>query len=83
MVVRCIDECKFYMRIGKRVGNQYWQVVSLNDEHICQRTTQNRQAKIEWLGKKFSHILRYTSDMKPTRLVALSFDKWGVKLSSD
>ncbi|KAI5395136.1 hypothetical protein KIW84_061653 [Lathyrus oleraceus] len=68
MIVRCIDEYKIYMGIGKKFGNQYWQVVNLYDEHNCHRTTQNRQAKIEWLGKQFIHILRHTLDMKPVGL---------------
>lgn len=57
--------------------------MSLYDEHTCHRITQNRQAKIEWLGKHFRHILRHTPDMKPSGLITLSFDKWGVKLSSN
>lgn len=79
----CMDECKFYMRIGKRVDNQYWQVVSLYDDHTCHRTTQNKQANIEWLAKKFSHILRYSHDMKPATLVNECVDRQGVKLSYD
>lgn len=50
MVIRCIDGCKFYMRISKRDGKQYWQVVTLYRDHTSLRTNQNRQVKIEWLG---------------------------------
>ncbi|XP_058766723.1 uncharacterized protein LOC131640331 [Vicia villosa] len=83
MVILCMEGCKFYMRISKRVGNQFWQVVSLVDEHTCYRTPNNRQAKTEWLAKKFSHILRHNPDMKPAGLVAESIERWGVKLSHD
>ncbi|XP_058733914.1 uncharacterized protein LOC131605589 [Vicia villosa] len=83
MVVKCMDGCKFYMRITKRVGNQFWQVVSLIDEHTCYRTAHNRQAKTTWLAKKFAHILRHSPDMKPVGLIAEAVDRWGVKLSHD
>ncbi|XP_058733531.1 uncharacterized protein LOC131605157 [Vicia villosa] len=45
--------CTFHMRISKRVGNQFWQVVSLVDEHNCSRTPNNRQAKTTYLAKQF------------------------------
>ncbi|XP_058776681.1 uncharacterized protein LOC131651009 [Vicia villosa] len=83
MVVKCMDGCKFYMRITKRIGNQFWQFVSLIDEHTCYRTAHNRQAKTTWLAKKFAHILRHNPDMKPVGLIAEAVDRWGVKLSHD
>ncbi|XP_058784528.1 uncharacterized protein LOC131659338 [Vicia villosa] len=83
MVVKCIDGCKFYMRITKRVGNQFWQVASLIDEHTCHRTPYNRQAKTTWLAKKFAHILRHSPNMKPVGLIAEAVERWGVKLSHD
>lgn len=64
------------MRFNKRIENQYWQVVSLFDEHTCHTTTHNRQAKTEWLAKKFRHILRHSSDMKPIGIIVESIDKW-------
>lgn len=45
MVINCMEDCRFYMRISKRVENQFWQVVSLFDEHTCHRTLHNSQAK--------------------------------------
>jgi hypothetical protein len=83
IVVRCEEGCPFYMRISKRVGNQFWQVVSLKDEHLCHRGPTNKQAKTEWLAKEFAHTLRHSPDMKPSGLIALAIDKWGVKLSHD
>ncbi|KAI5393729.1 hypothetical protein KIW84_060734 [Lathyrus oleraceus] len=41
------------------------------------------QAKITWLVKNFSHILRYNPDMKPMGLIVEVVDIWGVKLSYD
>ncbi|XP_058726237.1 uncharacterized protein LOC131597563 [Vicia villosa] len=70
------------MRFSKRVGNQFWQLVSLTNDHTCRRTAKNRQAKTEWLAKKFIPILRHTPEMRPKGLIAESFEKWGVKLSS-
>ncbi|XP_058783420.1 uncharacterized protein LOC131658103 [Vicia villosa] len=70
------------MRFSKRVGNQYWQLVSLTNDHTCRRTAKNRQAKTEWLAKKLIPILRHTPEMRPKGLIAESFEKWGVKLSS-
>ncbi|PNX99504.1 hypothetical protein L195_g022770 [Trifolium pratense] len=81
MVVKCEKGCPFHIRFSKRVGNQFWQLVSLVDEHHCHRKPQNKQAKTEWLAKKFMHTLRATPDMKPKGLVAEAIDKWGVKLS--
>lgn len=83
VVVKCIVGCKFYMRLSKRVGNQFLQVVSLIDDHTCHRTPKNRQAKTEWLANKFAHILRHNSDMKPLGLQAESMDIWGVKFPFD
>jgi hypothetical protein len=56
IVVRCDDGCPFYMRISKRVGNPFWQVVSLKDEHLCHRGPTNKQAKTEWLANEFNII---------------------------
>ncbi|CAL5209006.1 unnamed protein product [Lathyrus oleraceus] len=83
MVVKCMDGCKFYMRIYKRVGNEFWQVRSLVDEHTCHKTAHNRQAKTTWLAKKFAHILRYNPNMKPMELIPEAVDSWGVRLSHD
>ncbi|XP_058725212.1 uncharacterized protein LOC131596548 [Vicia villosa] len=83
MVIKCMEGCNFHMRVSKRVGNQYWQVVSLIDEHNYARTPYNRQAKTNWLAKKFGHILRHNPDMKPAGLIAQALDRWGVKLSHD
>ncbi|XP_058742388.1 uncharacterized protein LOC131614867 [Vicia villosa] len=83
MVIKCMEGCNFHMRVSKRVGNQYWQVVSLIDEHNCARTPYNRQAKTNWLAKKFGHILRHNPDMKPAGLIDQALDRWGVKLSHD
>lgn len=71
------------MRITKRLGNQFWQVASIIDEHTRQRTRRNRQAKITWLAKKFSHILRHIPDMKRMGLFVKAIDIRGVKLYHD
>jgi hypothetical protein len=83
MVVKCVKGCPFHIRFSKRIGNQFWQLVSIVDDHKCNRTPQNKLAKTEWLAKKFMHTLRVTPDMKPKGLVAEAIDKWGVKLSQD
>lgn len=82
MVVKCIIDCNFYIRIGMSAGNQYLLVVSLYDEHTCHRATQNIQVKTECLDKQFSHILRHNLNLKPTGLVAMSFERRGVKMST-
>lgn len=46
-------------------------------------TPKNRQAKDEWLAKKFAHILRYNPNMKPLRLQDEVMDIRGVKWSFD
>ncbi|XP_058725642.1 uncharacterized protein LOC131596928 [Vicia villosa] len=83
MVIKCMEGCSFHMRVSKRVGNQYWQVVSLIDEHNCAITPYNRQAKTTWFAKKFGHILRHNPNMKPAGLIAQSLKRWGVNLSHD
>ncbi|XP_058734035.1 uncharacterized protein LOC131605728 [Vicia villosa] len=81
IVAKCEKECPFYMRFSKRVGNQFWQLISLKEDHTCHRTAKNRQVKTELLAKKFMHILRHTPEMIPKGLIAQAFEKWGVKLS--
>ena len=83
MVVRCVKDCPFYLRISKRSASQYWQVVSLTEDHICHRTPRNRQAKTEWLAKQFIPMLRHTPEMKPKGLIAEAVNKWGVRLTHD
>ncbi|XP_058765307.1 uncharacterized protein LOC131638779 [Vicia villosa] len=82
IVVKCEKDCPFHMRFSKRVANQCWQLVSLTDDHTCHRTARNRQAKTEWLAKKFIPLLRHTPEMRPKGLIAEALEKWGVKLSS-
>ncbi|XP_073223518.1 uncharacterized protein [Cicer arietinum] len=69
------------MRISKRTSNEYWQLVSFTEDHTCHRRAKNKQAKIEWLAKKFVPMLRHTPEMKPNGLIVEALDKWGVKLS--
>ncbi|KAI5447598.1 hypothetical protein KIW84_015163 [Lathyrus oleraceus] len=59
IVVKCTDSCKFYMRLRKRIGNQFWQVVTLIEDHTCHVTADNKSAKIKWLSNKFASILRH------------------------
>nr|XP_012570215.1 uncharacterized protein LOC105851895 [Cicer arietinum] len=81
IIVRCEPECPFYMRISKRTSNEYWQLVSFTEDHTCNRRAKNKQAKTEWLAKKFVPMLRHTPEMKPNGLIVEALDKWGVKLS--
>lgn len=83
MVIKCMNGCKFNMRITKRVWNQFWQVASLVDEHTCHRNAHNRQATTTRISKKFAHILKHSLDMKPMGLIVEAVDRWGVKLSHD
>lgn len=55
IVVKCMVGCSFHLRFAKRVGNEYWQVVSFNDVHACPITPKNRQATPEWLARKLVH----------------------------
>ncbi|CAJ2628837.1 unnamed protein product [Trifolium pratense] len=84
LVAKCDHSgCPFHLRISKRVGNEFWQIVSFIDEHACHRTPRNRQAKTNYLAKKFVSTLRHTPEMKVKGLIALAIEKWGVKLSHD
>ncbi|CAK8567518.1 unnamed protein product [Lathyrus sativus] len=56
MVVRCISECKFYMRIGKRVDNQYWQV--------AYRAKRRAMDIIQGAGRdQFTHLRTYANEL--------------------
>lgn len=74
MVVKFQEGFKFYIRFNKKVGNEYWKFASLFDEHTYPRTAHNRQAKTEWLAKKFGHILRHSPDMKSIGLIVELID---------
>ena len=39
-------------------------------------TPKNKQAKTEWLAKKFAHILSHNPGMKPLRLQDEAMDRW-------
>ncbi|XP_020230608.1 uncharacterized protein LOC109811316 isoform X2 [Cajanus cajan] len=56
MVIRCVKDCPFNIRVSKSEHHEYWQVVSLYENHTCHRTAKNRQAKTEWLARKFTLI---------------------------
>jgi hypothetical protein len=83
MVVKCVVGCPFHLRISKRSGNEFWQIVSFIDDHTCHNTPRNRQAKTKYLAKKFASTLRHTPEMKVKGLRDLAIEKWGVKLSHD
>ncbi|XP_050918716.1 uncharacterized protein LOC127136166 [Lathyrus oleraceus] len=83
IVVKCTDGCKFYMRFSKRISNQFWQVVTLIEDHTCHRTVENKSAKTKWLINKFSSILRHSPYMKPSSLRVEVVKRWGVKLIHD
>ena len=81
MVAKCMDGCPFHLRFSMRKANQSWQLVSFTDQHNCHRTITNRQAKTDWLARKFVYILRHTPELKTKGLIAIGIEKWGVKLS--
>jgi hypothetical protein len=83
MIVKCTKECPFHLRFSKRIGSNCWQITSFTEEHTCHRTGKNRQAKTEWLAKRFVHTLRHTPEMKPKALIVECKQKWGVQLSRD
>lgn len=60
MVIKCMKGCKFYTKISKRVGNQFWHIVSLFYEHRYCRTPHNMQVKTKWMSMN-----NYTSDIFP------------------
>lgn len=44
IVVKCTDHCNFYMRFSKRIGDQFWQVVSLIEDHTCLQKCKDKVA---------------------------------------
>ncbi|CAK8563502.1 unnamed protein product [Lathyrus sativus] len=83
MVVEYVDGCPFHIRFSMRTTNQYWQLVSLTGCHGCHRTTKNRQAKADWLGRQFVYTIRHIPEIKTKGLIAEAIKKWGVNLSKD
>ncbi|XP_057423638.1 uncharacterized protein LOC130717437 [Lotus japonicus] len=81
VVVKCTEECVFYLRASKYKQNTYFQIVTLYDEHTCVRTSKNRQAKTKWIAKKFVSMLRHTPSLKVGALVEEAKIRWGVVLS--
>src|ERR1044072_1139692 len=71
MVAKCMDGCPFHLRFSMRKANQSWQLVSFTDQHNCHRTIRNRQAKTDWLARKFVYILRHTPELKTKGLIAI------------
>ena len=83
LVVKCMPDCPFHLRISKRSANDFWQVVSFNDDHTCCWTPRNRQAKPNLLAKFFLNTLRHSPEMKVKALKRLAAEQWSVKLSHD
>lgn len=63
------------------IGHQYWQIMSIIDEHTCHKTAHNRNRKTGWLINKFSDILKHNSYIKLSSLIDESIEIWGVKVS--
>ncbi|CAK8578705.1 unnamed protein product [Lathyrus sativus] len=74
IVIRCDKEYSFQMRISKSLANQFWKLVSLNDDHIFHGTAKNMQAKIVWIAKKFIPILRHAPEMMPKGLIVKALE---------
>lgn len=47
MVVKCMEECPFYIRFSMRTTKQVLQLVSFTDQYNCHMTTMNKQAKTD------------------------------------
>ncbi|XP_057440813.1 uncharacterized protein LOC130732838 [Lotus japonicus] len=78
VVVKCVDECPFYMRASKTPSRPIWQIVSFYNNHNCCRLATNRQATTFWLAKKFMQILRHTPDLKVRGLIEEARFRWGI-----
>lgn len=74
IVANCLKDFPFNLRVSKRCGSEYWQIVSFNDDDTCHRTSKNRRAKTEWLAIKFIHTLRHTPEMKTNGLIGEAID---------
>ena len=60
--------------------NSYKKVTSFVNEHVCARSSINRQAKTKFLVKQFMPILRHTLSIKITSLVEEARLRWGIYL---
>jgi len=72
LVVKCMPDCPFHLRISKRSANDFWQVVSFNEDHTCHWTPRNRRAKPNLLAKFFLNTLRHSPEMKVKALKRLA-----------
>jgi hypothetical protein len=50
IVVKCEEECPFYIRVSKSIHKNFYQVVTLEKKHTCHPTAKNRQAKTKLLA---------------------------------
>jgi len=50
-------------------------------DHQCVFSAGNKQAKTEWVEKKFIPLTRHTPHIKPNGLVTEAFDRWNVNLN--
>lgn len=71
------------MRVRKRIGNHFSQIVTLIEDHTCHMTTANKSDKTKWLSNRFANILRHSPHMKPPGFIAEAVERWGVKISYD
>ncbi|XP_057452787.1 uncharacterized protein LOC130744635 [Lotus japonicus] len=81
VVIKCEGECPFYCRLSKYEQNNFWQIVSLVDEHSCYRTSKNRHARPKLLAKKLMQTIRHNPGMKCKSVVAEGQLRWGVVLN--
>ena len=54
----------------------------MNKDHECVRSSGNKQAKFEWLAKKFIPLIRHTPHIKPSGLAYEALERWNVKLNN-
>nr|KYP60270.1 hypothetical protein KK1_015723 [Cajanus cajan] len=57
MVIRCVKDCPFNIRVSKSEYHEYWQL-SLYENHTCHRTTKKIYICFEACKSAFVHTCR-------------------------
>ena len=78
VVVKCVEDCPFYMRASRTESRQYFMLVTLENNHKCHRTAENRQAKTKYIARKFMPTLRHSPEIKIISLIEEARLKWGI-----
>ncbi|XP_050219968.1 uncharacterized protein LOC126670310 [Mercurialis annua] len=66
---RCAPGCSWRLYASRTKSCTSFRITGLNNEHMCQRASKNRQATSEWVAKEFLQKFRRQPSYKPKFMV--------------